>query len=202
VPPHLLFLPGAGADPNFWRPLGDLLPAEWQKTYFGWPGIGHQPPAPGVNGFDDLVRLVEAQLGDSPVDLLAQSMGGAIALRVALKHPQRVRRLVLTVTAGGLDVASLGGSDWRPAYRQEYPEAAKWITEVRPNFTPELPRVNQPTLLLWGDADPISPIAVGQRLAALLPHAALHIVPDGDHGLVYDRPAEIADLVRTHLSPA
>jgi pimeloyl-ACP methyl ester carboxylesterase len=200
--PRLLFLPGAGADPNFWRPLGDLLPTEWRKTYFGWPGIGHQPPEAGVNGFDDLVRLVEAQLGDSPVDLLAQSMGGAIALRVALNQPGRVRRLVLAVTAGGLDVASLGGSDWRPAYRQEYPQAARWITEIRPDYTPDLRRVKQPTLLLWGDADPISPLAVGQRLASLLPQATLHIVPGGDHGFVHDRPREIADVVRNHLSPA
>src|SRR6202000_2380728 len=26
---RLLFLPGAGADPAFWRPLGDRLPASW-----------------------------------------------------------------------------------------------------------------------------------------------------------------------------
>ena len=27
---RLLFLPGAGADPAFWRPLGDRLPASWR----------------------------------------------------------------------------------------------------------------------------------------------------------------------------
>ena len=114
TPRRLLFLPGAGADPDFWRPLGSRLPGEWHKTYFGWPGLGHQPPSPAIRGFDDLVAMVVAELSEKPVDLLAQSMGGAIALRVALDHPQRVRRLVLAVTAGGLDVAALGGADWRP----------------------------------------------------------------------------------------
>ena len=65
---RLIFLPGVGADPNFWRPLGELLPPDWQKVYLGWPGLGHQPPSPEVNGWEDLVWLVEAELGDEPCD--------------------------------------------------------------------------------------------------------------------------------------
>jgi pimeloyl-ACP methyl ester carboxylesterase len=126
-------------------------------------------------------------------------MGGAIALRVALNHPQKIRRIVLTVTAGGLDVAKLGASDWRPEYRREYPNAAEWIMTARPNLEHELFQIRQPTLLLWGDNDPISPVAVGRRLAELLPAAELHIVPAGDHGFVSERPREIVDLVRRHL---
>ncbi len=94
-----MFLPGAGGDPAFWRPVGDRLPADWDKVYFGWPGLGDQPPDPDVRDFDDLTALVEAQLGDAPVDILAQSMGGAIAIVLALRHPARVRRLVLSVTS-------------------------------------------------------------------------------------------------------
>lgn len=198
--PRLLFLPGTGADPGFWRPLGDLLPAQWEKIYFGWPGLGHQPADPAVKGWSDLVALVEARLEGQPVDLLAQSMGGAIALEIALKHPAQVRRLVLSVTAGGLDVASLGASDWRPDYRREYPGAAQWVYDVRRDFTTELNRVTHPTLLLWGDADPISPVAVGRRLQSLLPNARLHIVPGGAHDLVQARADAVAELVRAHLS--
>lgn len=196
---NLLFLPGAGADPNFWRPLGERLPASWTKTYLGWPGIGNQEPNPKINGFEDLVGLVESFLGDTPVDLLAQSMGGAVALQVALKHPTKVRRLVLAATSGGLDVASLGASDWRPAYRTTFPNAAAWITETRPDLSADIPRITQPTLLLWGDADPISPVAVGQKLWQLLPQATLSLVAGGDHSFVQERPADIAELIRSHL---
>jgi pimeloyl-ACP methyl ester carboxylesterase len=195
----LFFLPGAGADPAFWRPLADLLPATWDKVFFGWPGLGHQPPDPAVRGIDDLVTMVEAQLGETPCDLLAQSMGGAVAMAVALRNPGKVRRLVLTVTAGDLDVGALGGADWRAGYRLEYPAAAAWVTEQRPDHTALIPTIRQPTLLIWGDADPISPVAVGRRLAELLPDARLEILPGGDHGFVESRPKDIVGWIREHL---
>ena len=197
--PTLLFLPGAGGASEFWRPLGDRLPSLWRKTYLGWPGLGHQPRDPRVNSFDDLVALVEARLGAEPVDLIAQSMGGVIALRIALQHPSRVRRLVLAATSGGLDVASLGATDWRPAYQQDFPNAAPWITSPHPDISKQLPRATNPALLLWGDADPISPVAVGQRLAALLPNATLRLVHGGDHGFAHDRAEEIVEAVHRHL---
>jgi pimeloyl-ACP methyl ester carboxylesterase len=196
---NLLFLPGAGADPAFWKPLGALLPAEWTKTYVGWPGLGHQLPSPAVTSFSDLVAMAEASLGDSPCDLLAQSMGGAVALQVALRNPQRVRRLVLAATSGGIDVAALGAADWWPAYRLEYPDARLSILDGWPDLTGQLPALAHPALLLWGDDDPISPVSVGRRLASLLPNARLEIIGGGDHAFVAERPAATSGLIRQHL---
>ncbi len=197
---RLLLLPGAGADPSFWRPLGERLPAHWEKHYFGWPGLGTQPASPTVQSFDDLVAMVAAAFDERPVDLLAQSMGGAIALRLALDYPQHIRRLVLTVTSAGLDVTGLGAADWRPDYRRAYPDAQPWIMETRPNFQDELSSITQPTLLLWGDADPISPMAVGERLRSLLRNSSLVTVAGGNHALAYERADELASLVTSHLA--
>lgn len=195
----ILFLPGSGAAPDFWKPVGSQLPGDWPKHYFGWPGIGHQPPDPAVNGFEDLVAMVVARMTE-PVDLVAQSMGGVIAARIALAHPTLVRRLVLTVTSGGVDMAKLGASDWRPAYRQQYPEAAGWIYEPRVAGPLPVERIAQPTLLLWGDNDPISPLAVGEHLAKRLPHARLHVVKGGGHGLAETHAEEIAPLISAFLA--
>jgi pimeloyl-ACP methyl ester carboxylesterase len=197
---RLVFLPGVGADPAFWRPLGERLPAAWEKLYLGWPGLGRQPPDPAVAGWRDLVRLTEDAIGDAPADLLAQSMGGVIALLAALRQPARVRRLVLSVTSGGVDVAGLGAIDWRANYRREHPDAAAWVFEPWGDLTADLGKVRQPTLLIWGDADPISPVAVGERLAARLPDATLKVLPGGDHGLVETRAADIAPWVAAHLA--
>jgi pimeloyl-ACP methyl ester carboxylesterase len=196
---RLLFLPGAGADPAFWRPLGDRLPAQWDKHYFGWPGLGDQPADPSVNSIDDLVAMVEAELWPGPVDLIAQSMGGVVALSVALRNPGRVRRLVLTATSGGVDVADLTRFDWRANYRREYPSAAAWITDARVDLTALIPTIACPMLLLWGEADPISPVAVGERLLGLAQDARLHVVAGGEHDLAQTRAEQIAPLIATHL---
>jgi pimeloyl-ACP methyl ester carboxylesterase len=194
-----LFLPGSGASPEFWKPVGTRLPAFWTKVFFGWPGLGHQPHDPAIRGLDDLIALVVARMSE-PVDLVAQSMGGVIAARVALEHPRLVRRLVLTVTSGGIDMATLGASDWRPDYRRSFPNAAPWIHEPRTAAPLPVEKIAAPTLLLWGDDDPISPLAVGEHLRQVLPHSRLHVVKGGGHDLAQTHADEVAPLIERHLA--
>ncbi|XXF80023.1 alpha/beta fold hydrolase [Myxococcaceae bacterium GXIMD 01537] len=196
---HLLFLPGAGGAASFWHPLGSLLPSSWSKTYLSWPGLGHEPHEPALQSLDDAVAHAASRLA-RPSVVVAQSMGGLVAVRVALAHPDRISHLVLTATSGGVDVASLGASDWRTAYRAEYPKAADWILSERADLTAELHRISIPTLLLWGDADSISPVAVGRRLEQLMPRARLRVLAGGDHPFARDRAAEIAPWVMEHLA--
>src|SRR5262245_3867711 len=164
-----------------------------------WPGFGGVPADPGVRGIDDLVTRVVDSL-EEPVDLLAQSMGGVIAIRAALQKPNLVRRLVLAATSGGLDVAALGGADWRPEFLAEYPNVPRWFIDEREDLTAQLTKLTMPVLLLWGDADPISPVAVGNRLAALLPRAEFVVVAGGTHTFISDRPTDVVPHIERHLS--
>lgn len=196
---RVLFLPGAGGDGRFWQPLAAHLPTEWERVFFDWPGLGHVPADPRVRGLDDLVGLVLERAGDGPVDLVAQSMGGLVALSAVLARPHAVRRLVLAATSGGLDLSAFGVEDWRPDYAREYPEAASWIRDAGADLSERLPTVGQPALLLWGDADRISPVTVGERLRVLLPRARLLVIRGGDHAFARDRAADVASEVLRHL---
>ena len=198
TPPRLLFLPGASGDREFWRPVAQRLPATWETVLLNWPGAGEEPQAPGIAGADDLVARLAEEF-DGPADIVAQSMGGIVAVRLAHAHPARVRSLVLVATSGGVDVTALGGADWRPAYREAFPRASSWIFEQQPDLTPAIRQLAMPALLIWGDADPISPPAVGEHLAALLPHASLHIIPGGTHALAREQPDTVAGLIEAHL---
>lgn len=200
APRRLVFFPGAGASPDFWRPLGEALPKGWTKTYLGWPGLGEQPGDPAIRSFDDLVDLADAAIGDEPADVLAQSMGTVIAMLIALRRPGAISRLVLTVGSGGVDMEAHNAFNWRPGYRWENPDAAEWIMTAKPDLSRELHKVRQRTLLIWGDKDPISPVAVGQTLNRLIRRSHLHVVPGGDHDLAQTHAAAIAPLITTFLN--
>src|SRR2546422_4581486 len=152
---RVVFCPGAGGDHRFWQPLERLLPAAWDKVLLDWPGLGDVPPSPDVNGFEDLVRLT-LRVIDGPVDLVAQSMGGVVALRVVLEHPELVRRLVLIATSGGVDMRSLGAGDWRGEDARRVPPARTRIIEQRPHLTARPPPGEGPPPLRRGRGDPVN----------------------------------------------
>lgn len=179
--------------------MGARLPADRPKEYLGWPGLGNQPHDPSVRSVDDLLRLVEARM-DGPVDLVAQSMGGVVAARLALARREKVRRLVLCVTSAGVDMAALGASDWRPDYRASFPDAADWITAERSASFLPVEKIAVPTLLIWGDADAISPVAVGRHLEQRLPKARLEIVAGGGHDVAVTHADHVARLIAGHLA--
>lgn len=200
-PESLFFLPGAGGHTTLWKPVSDGLSHPGRRRFFTWPGFAGAPADPAVGGISDLVDRVVHEI-TGPVVLFAQSMGGLIAVRAALARPERVKAMVLSVTSGGIDVRALGAVDWRPLFAQRNPDAPRWFLDATDDITPQLGLISTPTLLLWGDADPISPVAVGRRLAELLPRAELLVVPGGTHDLAQERAGEILPVIERHLERA
>lgn len=127
-------------------------------------------------------------------------MGGVVAILAALRKPEFITHLVLSVTSGGLGKMTEGAEDWRPATRAIDASLPDWFTSYHDDLTDKLPSLTTPTLLIWGDADPVSPVRVGQRLAAILPHAKLHVIAGGDHGVANTFPGVVAPLIDSHLS--
>jgi pimeloyl-ACP methyl ester carboxylesterase/GNAT superfamily N-acetyltransferase len=175
---------------SFWDPVRERL-GDWATVAVDWPGLGGLPADPGVNGYDDLVDLVVGRL-TGPSVLVGQSMGGYVAALATLRAPELVSHLVLAVTSAGVDMAALGAADWRPGSRQTHPNAPEWVFAPQPDLSDQLPGITAPTLLLWADRDPISPIAVGRRLGQLLPHSHLVVYPSDDHWVVREQAGDVA----------
>lgn len=195
APRRILFLPGATGDPSFWRGVGELLPPEWEKHFLAWPGLGSQPPDDRIAGFVDLIALAALNLR-APSVIVAQSMGGIVAMELALRFPERVTHLVLAAASGGLDVARFGAADWRADFLLSHPGTARWILEDRPDLSLRFPEIDAPTLLLWGDADPVSPPAVGRHLATVIRDVRLEILPSADHGFAKAMPDVVAERMQ------
>jgi pimeloyl-ACP methyl ester carboxylesterase len=192
-----LFLPGAGGSASFWRAAANVT--KLHRIFLAWPGLGHEPQASDVNSLEDLVTIVLEHM-DEPVNIVAQSIGGLIAIKAVLAAPEKVRRLVLVATSAGVPIKELGGIDWQLDYYRAYPNAVQWIREIHEDLSDELRANPIPVLLLWGDCDPISPLAVGIYLLSLLPNAHLHVIHGGNHDLAQVHALAVGNLIERHLT--
>lgn len=80
------------------------------------------------------------------------------------------------------------------------------LATARQLLTPELDRwmeryseLDHPTLALWGDHDPVVPVAVGRRLVTELPRAKLVVLERCGHIPPEERPAASLRVVRRFL---
>ena len=195
----LVFLPGALGNTRIWRPVADGLSHQGPRRFFGWPGFSGVPTDPSVNGLSDLVARAVESLRE-PTVMFAQSMGGVVAVRATLSKPDKVRGLVLAVTSGGVDTMARGAVDWRPDLMRLYPELPTWFQDESEDLSPRFREIRVPVLLLWGDADPLSPVAVGRHLADLLPSAELVVFEGGTHDLVLERADEVKAVIDRFLA--
>lgn len=93
-----LFLHGLTGSATNWTDLMGLLSGEVAGRAIDMPGFGFSPPPPDRDYSVDgqartVVRLLEAS--DGPVHLFGNSLGGAVATRVAGARPDLVRTLTL-----------------------------------------------------------------------------------------------------------
>ena len=64
---------------------------------------------------------------------------------------------------------------------------------------PWLWTIRQPTLIICGDDDPITPRINHSIMAAMMPRATLHIVPGGGHLALVDSPGQVVPVIAAFL---
>lgn len=102
--PTVLMLHGLGSNGTSWDAQASVLSAQYRVIRPDFRGFGESekpvdPAAYSVDIFaDDVYRLLD-ELGVWPAHVVGTSMGGYMALTLALRGPLRVTRLVLCHTA-------------------------------------------------------------------------------------------------------
>lgn len=95
----LVLVHGLGGAAANWRALAPLLLPGRRLVVPELPGHGGSSPLPAaqsLNGYADRIAL----LLDRPAAVVGHSLGGAISLRLAIRHPELVSALVLAGAAG------------------------------------------------------------------------------------------------------
>ena len=200
-PEQLLFLPGASGNVDFWRPVAARLRLEGRLVrHVGWPGIGSTTADPAIRTLPDLADMIVAML-DRPTAIVAQSMGGVVALLAARACPQRVTHIALAGLSGGFDLARFGASDWRPPRAQRRPIPEHLFVNHEGDLSAGFGSMNMPMLLMFGDQDPISPPSAGAWLRGQLPLAELHVMAGASHTFAMDTHAdEVSELIGRFLA--
>jgi 2-hydroxymuconate-semialdehyde hydrolase len=104
--PPVLFIHGSGPGVSAWANWRLVMPAlaQQRRHRAGHGGLRLQRPARGIaytmdTWVQQALDLIDA-LDLPQVDLVGNSFGGALALALAIRAPQRVRRLVLMGSVG------------------------------------------------------------------------------------------------------
>jgi pimeloyl-ACP methyl ester carboxylesterase len=122
---------------------------------------------------DDTAALL-AHLGIEQADVYGYSLGGGVALQLGLRHPRRVRKLVVASASYSSDgmypeviegienitPELFDGTPWREAYDRTAPDPSAFTTLVEKlkqlDMTPfdwSIDELAAPALILIGDAD-------------------------------------------------
>jgi pimeloyl-ACP methyl ester carboxylesterase len=102
--PVVLLLCGIGAKRQGWYKQLPVLGERFRAIAIDYRDVGDSDPADGPYSIADLaadVAGLAAALGIERASLVGISMGGFIALELALRRPELVERLVLVVTSAG-----------------------------------------------------------------------------------------------------
>ena len=193
---HLVFLPGASGNTEFWQPVRNHL-NDHQSAVIAYPAFGGHPAHPDVNNFEDLQAYVLSRIQEPSV-LIAQSMGGIFAVQAALQKTELIKGLILIATSGGIDLSPFNVADWREDYQQAF-SVPDWFVGHQSYLDDQLYKIDCPVLLIWGDSDPISPVEVGQYLHQKFSSSELHVITQGQHDLAHVHAEQVSGLIQSFL---
>lgn len=203
----VVFIHGLGDSPQAWEPLVQALPAGYRGLTASIPGLDDDAAFTLEAAAGDVVGQLRAR-GIATAHLCGGSLGAMIALRVALDAPDRVR--TLTLAAGQVrpprSVMAVQGAMLRMIPRGRF--AAGGVSKERllavaaaasrVDFSADLGRVTAPTLVLCGANDRLN-LRASRRLAAEVPQAEMHVVPDAGHKVNVDQPQAFSRLLNDFL---
>jgi 3-oxoadipate enol-lactonase len=134
-----------GATLDLWDPQVAALAERYRVVRFDTRGHGRSPVPPGPYSIDDLTDDLVALLdtvGAERAHVVGLSLGGMTALRLAIREPDRVDRLVLMCTSAYVPPAQ-SWTDRAALVRAEGPAAVaptvvgRWLTEPRRHSHPQ-----------------------------------------------------------------
>jgi pimeloyl-ACP methyl ester carboxylesterase len=223
----LLYLHGASGAPVI-MPFMEKLAQRFDVLVPEHPGYGLSAEPEWLENIHDMAYFYLdflKELGLKNTVIVGSSMGGWIALEMAVRDTSRIKSLVLVSPAGiatpGVQPADIflmppeevikslffdeklaqarlaQPEDVDVSLKNRYTTARlAWEPRLHDPCLPKwLHRIDVPVKIIWGRHDRILPVAIAAELKRLLPRAELHIVENAGHLPQAEKPDEFVELV-------
>lgn len=208
---------GLSASSRWWVRNIPALAQHYRVYLLDLPGFGSMRRFRRRFILDELSSSIIAwmdALGINQAHLIGHSMGGYICLRIAARHPERIRRLVLVSPAGIPHIRSVRGyllpllvtiRYCKPAFLpilfadalRAGPRTLLRATQdlLTKDIRDSLHEIVTPTLLVWGEYDALVPPVFGDILREEIKGAHLLVLKKAGHVVMFDQAERFNDVV-------
>ncbi len=230
--PEVVLIPGTFADRRTWSRVVGRLTSRFRCLLLDPRGTNETPDPGTPFTVDDLADDVAAAMHAAKIErahLVGHSLGAAVAVILAARQPELVRRLVASSPAPAPDaylsavldlwaglsestlpdhVVNLGiviNSFGRGAFENGHPIARATIRRyVECNraldLNPVMRDVDASTLVIVGSQDALTGVEGARAVAAAIPGAGLEVIEGAGHGPHLETPMAFARIVTSFLT--
>ena len=175
-------------------------------------------------GLDDYVEWVKRSffINEDQFFLAGHSFGGRIAIKFAIKYPEKLSGLILVSAAGikpkrnplvSIFVPIFKKLSFLPGYRffrkifyrfvlkkTDYVNLKGAMKEtfkkvINEDLTPLLPKIKVPTLIIWGEKDKITPLSDAFLMKKEIKNSKLEILKDIGHAPHLENPKVLSQKI-------
>ena len=219
----VLLLHGWGQNIQMMRPIGDNLCSNHRITIIDFPGFGEsdEPSTPWtIDDYSLLIENLVRELNLRKPIVMGHSFGGRVAIHFSANNP--IEKLVLfgspcirenkklplstrilkkLKTLPGMDKLGeemkkyIGSRDYKaasPIMRQTL------VNVINEDLSSYARKIEEPTLLIWGEADTEAPVDDARELEKIMIDAALIILP-GTHYAYLENLGQVINILNSFL---
>ena len=213
----IVLVHGAIISSRYMRPTLQRLAAHVECWAPDLPGHGRSatPAQPlDVPAFADALAAWMDVAGIPRALLVGNSFGCQVLAHLGVRHPDKVAGLVLTGPTVDARARSASAQAWRIVRDAFHERFSLWLLELvdmarvgpfrmiailratlNDRIEATLPGVRAPIRVVRGELDTLSPQQWDEHLAELANAEPLIVVPGAAHGLNYDAPDALTDIV-------
>ena len=221
----LIFLHGWRCEALAWQGIANKVEGDNISFYLlDLPGFGGSPAPKKPFGVGDYAEIVAGFIKKNNLNnvvLIGHSFGGRIAIKIAAENPNYLKKIILVDSAGlktnkslkwKKAIAKIAKPFLKPKFMLTLKEKLyqkigagdytatpfhkeTFLKVIGEDLTSDLEKIKISTLLVWGENDKETPLAMGKIMQKKIKNSRLEILENAGHFSFLDKPDEFFNVI-------